>query len=365
MTQPIRASLILFGLSIGICCVAYPLILLALGWTLFPTNAEGSLVRAKGPDGKERVVGSRLIAQPFTADEYFWPRPSAASYNGAAAGGSNWGANQPKLRDRAAQQLGGMVVYKAGSRSAGPDPVKPRTPQEDIAGWVAAKPDRVADWANEYGVTATAWAKTDLSKDETRADKYGLPGEYIAAWAKDHPEAVDDWKKSNPGKEPKPEDLVGPFFTDYAKVHPGKWPGVVETKVGDRTTKRIGVVDPDGAMASLFFDKWLQDPANAARVADLEPVPADMVTASGSGLDPHITLRNALSVYQLDRVAAARAGANEVSTVREGIAKLIREQSFVPLGGLAGEGLVNVLELNLALDARFPIRKDVGGRPQR
>src|SRR5262245_40490888 len=107
MTKHIRSNLLLFGLSIGICCIAYPLVLRALGWVPFPSNAEGSLIRIKGPDGTDRVVGSRLIAQPFTANEYFWPRPSAASYNGAAAGASNWAANQPKLRDRAAQQLGG------------------------------------------------------------------------------------------------------------------------------------------------------------------------------------------------------------------------------------------------------------------
>jgi potassium-transporting ATPase KdpC subunit len=361
MTKHVRSNLLLFGLSIAICCVAYPLVLLALGWTLFPSNAEGSLVRVKGSDGTERVVGSRLIAQPFTANEYFWPRPSAASYNGAAAGGSNWGANQPKLRDRAAQQLGGMVVYRAGSKSAGPDASKARTPQEDIAAWAAAKPDRAADWANENGVTATGWARTDVTKDEKGDDKYGLQGEYVAAWAKDHPEAAEDWKKSNPGKEPKPEDLVGAFFIDFARAHPGKWPGVVEKKEGDKVTKSIEVVDPDSAVAPFFFDMWLQDAANAAKVADLEPVPADMVTASGSGLDPHITVRNAQSVYQLDRVAAARAGKRDVATVRKEIARLVEQQPFTPLGGSAGEPLVNVLELNVALDAQFPMPPAEGG----
>lgn len=357
----LRSNLLLFGLSIGICCVAYPLVLLALGRTLFTSNAEGSLVRITGPDGTERVVGSRLIAQPFTANEYFWPRPSAATYNGAAAGASNWGANQPKLRDRAAQQLGGMVVYRAGSKSAGPDATKPRTPQDDLAAWVAAKPDRVADWANEYSVTSTGWTRTDVTKDEKGEDKYGLQGEYVAAWAKDHSEAAEAWKKSNPGKEPKPEDLVGAFFTDFAKVHPGKWPGVVEKKDRDKATKSIEVVDPDSAVAPFFFDMWLQDPANSVKVADLEPVPADMVTASGSGLDPHITVRNAMSVYQLDRVAAARAGKRDVATVRTEIARVIEQQSFTPLGGLAGEPLVNVLELNLALDAQFPMPPAGGG----
>ena len=86
-----------------------------------------------------------------------------------------------------------------------------------------------------------------------------------------------------------------------------------------------------------------------------------MVTTSGSGLDPHITLRNALSVYQLDRVAAARAGKRPVAVVREDIARLIEKQSFTPLSGLAGEPLVNVLELNLALDAQFPVPPAEGG----
>jgi K+-transporting ATPase ATPase C chain len=359
--KALRSNLLLFGLSIGICSIAYPLVLLALGWSLFPSNAEGSLIRVQGPDGTERVVGSRLIGQKFTANEYFWPRPSAADYNGAAAGASNWSANQPKLRDRAAQQLGGMVVYKAGSTSAGPDTSKPRTPQDDIAAWVAAKPDRVAAWANEYSVTAAGWARTDVTKDEKGDDRYGLQGEFVAAWANDHPDATEEWKKSNPGKEPKPEDLVGAFFNDFAKAHPGKWPGVVEKKDGDKAAKRIEPVDPDSAVAPFFFDMWLQDPTNGANVANLEPVPADMVTASGSGLDPHITLRNAISVYQLDRVAAARAGKRDVATVRTEITRLVEKQSFTPLGGLAGEPLVNVLELNLALDTHFPMPPAGGG----
>jgi K+-transporting ATPase ATPase C chain len=73
------------------------------------------------------------------------------------------------------------------------------------------------------------------------------------------------------------------------------------------------------------------------------PVPADAVTASGSGLDPHLSLRNA--EIQAPRVAQARKlGADKVK-------KLIHEVTEGPDLGFLGEPGVNVLRLNLALDA--------------
>jgi K+-transporting ATPase ATPase C chain len=344
----LRTSLLLLGLTLVVCGVAYPLGLWVVGQVIFPGKANGSLLTVKGADGTERVVGSSQVAQKFTGDEYFWPRPSAADYNAAAAVGSNFGANNPKLRDRVAQQLGPIIRYRKGSPSAG------RTPQQDVEEWFAAKPDRAADWANEYSVAAANWAKTDLAKD-----KYGLQGEYVLAWAKGHRDVIDEWKKANPTRtdDPKPEDLVAPFFASFARIHPGKWPAVVEAKQADGTAvRRIEPAAPDAAVHANFFDAWLQDPANRAKVADLEPVPADVVTASGAGLDPHVTLRNALSVYQLDRVAAKRTPAgSDAAAVRQEIEELVRKHAFTPLSGLVGEPLVNVLELNVELDARFPV----------
>lgn len=349
MKSLLRSNLALLALSFGICCVLYPAVLYAVGRVFFPSAAAGSL----RTDGAGATVGSTLIAQPFTGDEYFWPRPSAASYTATVSAASNWGASNPKLRDRVAQQLGPVVRYRAGSPSAGPGP-EPRTPQQDIEAWFAAKPDRAADWANDFGVAAGNWAKTDFAND-----KYGLQGAYILAWAKDHPEVAEEWKKANPTKtdDPKPEDLVAPFFASFAKAHPGKWPAVVEAKQADGSVaKRIEPAGPDAAVHANFFDMWLCDPANAARAADLQPVAADMVMASGSGLDPHITVRNALSPYQLDRVAGKRAASPaEAVRVKKQIAGLVDELSFTPLGGLVGEPLVNVLELNIELDKRHPV----------
>jgi K+-transporting ATPase ATPase C chain len=87
---------------------------------------------------------------------------------------------------------------------------------------------------------------------------------------------------------------------------------------------------------------------------DLERVPADMVMASGSGLDPDITLDNA--IWQLDRVAAAwakKTGNTNEKELHDQIEQLVRGKSHAPLGGLVGVPLVNVLEVNLALRDRY------------
>lgn len=103
----------------------------------------------------------------------------------------------------------------------------------------------------------------------------------------------------------------------------------------------LGPVNP-------VLSKAVQDRIDALRKADPEnrdPVPVDLVTASGSGLDPHIT--PAAAFYQLKRVARTR-GVPEA-----GVEQLVRKHTQGRFLGLLGEPAVNVLELNLDLDANL------------
>jgi len=91
--QSIRA-LIFFTIVTG---MAYPLLVTGLAQLAFREKANGSRIERDG-----RVLGSRLIGQPFPEPKYFWSRPSATSpmpYNAGSSSGSNQGPTNPALRE--------------------------------------------------------------------------------------------------------------------------------------------------------------------------------------------------------------------------------------------------------------------------
>jgi K+-transporting ATPase ATPase C chain len=315
MLRHLRANLWLLVFTLFLCSLAYPLVLWAIGQAVFPAQAEGSLM--SGPEGKP--IGSRLIAQPFSGKEYFQPRPSAVVYNAAASGASNWAASNYQLRDRVARQLGPVVRYRGRAPDQGPL-VAP-----EVIKFFQDRPGIVAEWANRYPTSAQAWVNAD---DKHKAE--------VTRWMETHTQAVAEWKAANPdGGEPKPADLATAFFTDNSTRFHAEWPKLID--------------DATWTVPAVFFDMWRQANPNA----DLNEVPADAVMASGSGLDPHITLKNA-ELFQLDRVASewATKTGRDLAEVRGEIQALLREKAEAPLGGLVGEKLVNVLEVNLAMRER-------------
>ncbi len=331
-------SLILLTATVVICAIIYPLAVWAIGQTFFPFTANSSMVT--GPDGKP--VGSLQIAQPFTKDEYFWPRPSASSYDASAGSSSALAASNYALRDRVARALGPIVKYKSGPEAG-------QLVAPDVEAWFQkdqyqGQPHLVAQWADNHNELAQGW----VSADPTHA-------QYVTDWSKTHKSAVDDWIKQNPGTpQPQPSDLAVLFFENFSKDNPGKFPSSVTKQLPNgKSQTDIEPVASGSDVQSIFFDMWRQDHPDAP----LQDVPADMVMASASGLDPHITLDNA--EYQLDRVAQKWAADKKVDPkqVHDQIEQMLQSDASAALGGLFGEKFVNVLQVNLQLASRF-------GQPQ-
>jgi len=148
MTRDLRPAIVLLGLFSLLTGVAYPLAVTGLAQAVFPVQANGSRVTRDGA-----VVGSALIGQSFTADRYFYGRPSATSapdpgdpartvdspYNAASSTGSNLGPSSAALKAAMAERvaaLGGGVppAETVTASGSGLDPdISPRGAEIQIA----------------------------------------------------------------------------------------------------------------------------------------------------------------------------------------------------------------------------------------
>jgi len=95
MLSQLRPALMVLLLLTLVTGIAYPLLVTGIAQAVFPSQAQGSLIVKDG-----KIVGSRLIGQPFDDAKYFWSRPSATSPfadNAGASSGSNLSPTNPAL----------------------------------------------------------------------------------------------------------------------------------------------------------------------------------------------------------------------------------------------------------------------------
>lgn len=155
MLTQLRPALFLFALLMLVTGIAYPLLMTGVAQTVFPAQANGSLIVTNG-----QVLGSKLIGQAFTNNRYFWPRISAAGagYDAGASSGANLGPTSKKLLDR---------VKADAERIKAADGVQSLPPDAATASASGLDPDISPAYALQQ-VARVAKAR-NLTEDKVRA----------------------------------------------------------------------------------------------------------------------------------------------------------------------------------------------------
>jgi K+-transporting ATPase ATPase C chain len=158
LTQELRPAIVVLVVLTIITGVAYPLLITGVAQLVFKSEANGSLIERDG-----KVVGSRLIGQPFSDPKYFWPRPSATApvpYNAAASSGSNQGPLNPALADAVKTRVDALKAA---------DPAQTKTIPVDLVTASGSGLDpHISPAAAEYQVPRVARVR-GLPEDKVRA----------------------------------------------------------------------------------------------------------------------------------------------------------------------------------------------------
>jgi potassium-transporting ATPase KdpC subunit len=170
--KPAAMMLLLLTLVTG---AAYPALVTWIAQTVFPEQANGSLIK----DGKGQLVGSELIGQTFSAPKYFWSRPSSTgpyTYNAAASSGSNLGPTNPALTDAVSVRIQALKDADPGNKA----PV----PVDLVTSSGSGLDPHISVAAAEYQIKRIAKIRKigeakvrQLIVDNTQARQWGLFGE--------------------------------------------------------------------------------------------------------------------------------------------------------------------------------------------
>ena len=171
--KELRPALLLFVVFTLLCGGIYPMVVTGIAAVFFPKQAGGSLII----DKNNKVVGSSLIGQPFSAAKYFWPRPSATSdfsYNPRASGGSNAGPTNPDFIRTVGERI--KILRDSGVAGGIPtDLVEASASGLDPHISVAAANVQLARVAKARGMTTETLAGLVSSHTEDR--QWGILGQ--------------------------------------------------------------------------------------------------------------------------------------------------------------------------------------------
>jgi K+-transporting ATPase ATPase C chain len=168
--QSLRALIFLTVLT----GVAYPLVVTGIAQVAFKEQANGSLIVGEG-----KLIGSKLIGQPFSDPKYFWSRGSATSpmpYNGGSSSGSNLGPTNPALKEAIEGRV--KALRDAGAPATAPVPA-------DLATASGSGLDpHISPAAAEFQIQRIAAARKipeeklrELVKQHTEGRQWGILGE--------------------------------------------------------------------------------------------------------------------------------------------------------------------------------------------